>query len=391
VEVIKILSVALKKNKKALNNNVNRNEIIDNLEKHLGYGEDNNNLLIKVAKELLKSDQNYDPKYIAGILGNIICEGTPGLLEGSYYNTKPNEIYCYLQCMKDHFEYAEVFSGNTISVIGVDKTNDLLIKMENKTNPKLEFKSGPSTQCIDDGVIKRKGAPCTPKFGLGMIQWTGSRTKQLIEEYKHYKMVSPDHELYITDYPTIEKCRGIESNFMLLELKDENKEFRKIVKKWEKYKTPYYAGFRICNDYENPAKADQRDFRGKVANDIFKAMKGCCKANKLYCHKKDVSIKSLSYKNITDISNSVNTVDNEACNCDSYDSNTDYDKNLDTQNDDKKHNDDYINDNHHYQDHDQDQKGDDEDDSDSNKKGWILVALGAIWSAIVYVFCCRCF
>ncbi|KAG4097886.1 hypothetical protein H8356DRAFT_992238 [Neocallimastix lanati (nom. inval.)] len=42
----------------------------------------------------------------------------------------------------------------------------------------------------------------------------------------------------------------------------------------EKYKIPYYAGFRMCNDYEKPQDIYQGHDRGKVANDIFNAMKG---------------------------------------------------------------------------------------------------------------------
>jgi len=396
--------------------NFTNEQIIENLKSKLQYNPSIKNNLIEVAKDLLESDQNYDPKFIAGILGNIACEGTPGYFESSWYSS--DTIPCYLQCMNDNFNYLHDYSGKTLSDIGVNEVIDLMEKVNNKTVIRtLSFEvtaSSADKKCyyLKDGIkhYKYKHDTCTPKFGLGMIQWTGSRTDELIHEYNNYKNVSPDHKLYITDYPTIEKCRGIESNFMLLELKDENKEFRKIVKKWEKYKTPYYAGFRICNDYENPAKADQRDFRGKVANDIFKAMKGCCKANKLYCHKKDVSIKSLSYKNITDISNSVNTVDNEACNCDSYDSNTDYEPQPDvetdtfyeeqedtnpvfyddTHNDDEeKYNDDYINDNHHYQDHDQDQKEDDKNDkgkiSDNNLNNSEIENINEIINSLGYM------
>lgn len=61
-------------------------------------------------------------------------------------------------------------------------------------------------------------------------------------------------------------------------------------------------------------------------------------------------------------------------------SNTDYDNNLDTQ----------INDDYHYYDHNLDQEQNENEQKGDNKKVWILVALGAVWSAIVYIFCCRC-
>jgi len=82
------------------------------------------------------------------------------------------------------------------------------------------------------------------------------------------------------------------------------------------------------------------------------------------------------------ISSNIDEAEIEICDYDIID--------IDNNDDKVNHNDDYINDNYHYQDHDQDQKEDGEDDLDSNNKVWILVALGAIWSAIVYIFCCRC-
>jgi len=58
--------------------------------------------------------------------------------------------------------------------------------------------------------------------------------------------------------------------------------------------------------------------------------------------------------------------------------------------DEVKYNDDNISDNHYYYDHDQNQDQNENEQKDDNKKVWILVALGAVWSAIVYIFCCRC-
>jgi len=57
-------------------------------------------------------------------------------------------------------------------------------------------------------------------------------------------------------------------------------------KKKKKTKTPYYTEFRMCNDYEKPQDIYQHHNRGKVATDIFNAMKGCCKPEMLYCYLK---------------------------------------------------------------------------------------------------------
>jgi len=42
----------------------------------------------------------------------------------------------------------------------------------------------------------------------------------------------------------------------------------------------------MCNDYEKPQDIYQHHNRGKVATDIFNAMKGCCKPEMLYCYLK---------------------------------------------------------------------------------------------------------
>jgi len=56
------------------------------------------------------------------------------------------------------------------------------------------------------------------------------------------------------------------------------------------------------------------------------SMKGCCKAETLYCHLKDAKyrvsnanyeVNTTSNTNTNDISNNLNIVDIEACNCDS--------------------------------------------------------------------------
>ncbi|KAL6601966.1 hypothetical protein U3516DRAFT_785542 [Neocallimastix sp. 'constans'] len=72
-----------------------------------------------------------------------------------------------------------------------------------------------------------------------------------------------------------------------------------------------WTEFRMCNDYEKPQDIYQHHNRGKVATDIFNAMKGCCKPEMLYCYLKG----QLKYRLVTqiqiDISNSLNTVDIE--------------------------------------------------------------------------------
>jgi len=50
-------------------------------------------------------------------------------------------------------------------------------------------------------LIIKRDEPYTFKFVLCMIQWTGTRKHELIDEYINYKNVSLKHELYINDEP----------------------------------------------------------------------------------------------------------------------------------------------------------------------------------------------
>jgi len=76
----------------------------------------------------------------------------------------------------------KIFLEKIINDVGVDNTNKLLSKMKNKTYPQFTFKSGQSTQCFKDGIIKKRWSIYTLKVGLCMIQWTNSRTHELIDD-----------------------------------------------------------------------------------------------------------------------------------------------------------------------------------------------------------------
>jgi len=64
----------------------------------------------------------------------------------------------------------KIFLEKIINDVGVDNTNKLLSKMKNKTYPQFTFKSGQSTQCFKDGIIKKRWSIYTLKVGLCMIQ-----------------------------------------------------------------------------------------------------------------------------------------------------------------------------------------------------------------------------
>ena len=134
--------------------------------------------MLKAAERLL--NENYEVEFLAGVLGNIQNEGTPGKFESSNYKSNPSAKPPYLEYMDKHFDYRNKFSGKSIKDVGISAALELA------KNAKASGYEG--------------------KFGLGMIQWTGSRTLGLLESYQNYAS---------SDKPTSEECIDAEVNFML--------------------------------------------------------------------------------------------------------------------------------------------------------------------------------
>eukprot|EP00833_Pecoramyces_ruminatium_P008923 jgi/Orpsp1_1/1182955/evm.model.c7180000083276.1 len=59
------------------------NNIIENLRKNLKFDSYKNEAMIAAATDMINA--KYDPKFIAGVLGNIKNDGTPGEFESSHY------------------------------------------------------------------------------------------------------------------------------------------------------------------------------------------------------------------------------------------------------------------------------------------------------------------
>ena len=164
-------------------NTVSIQRMLDNLknDKSLGLSTEKKAAMLKAAERLL--NENYEVEFVAGVLGNIQNEGTPGKFESSNYKSNPSAKPPYLEYMDEHFDYRNKFSGKSIKDVGISAALELA------KNAKASGYEG--------------------KFGLGMIQWTGSRTLGLLESYQKYAS---------SDKPTSEECIDAEVNFMLDEL-----------------------------------------------------------------------------------------------------------------------------------------------------------------------------
>ena len=134
-------------------------KMLDNLKNvtSLGISADKKTAILKAAERLL--NDKYEPAFVAGVLGNIQNEGTPGIFESSAYKTESKKPE-YLKYMDNHFDYRNKFSGKSIQEVGIAAAIDL----QNKA----------------------KESGYAGKFGLGMIQWTGSRTEGVLASYQKY-------------------------------------------------------------------------------------------------------------------------------------------------------------------------------------------------------------
>jgi hypothetical protein len=188
-------------------------------------------------------NKGYKPAFAAGVLGNILAEGSAGYFESSAY--KKTKEPGYLVYMDENFNYREEFSGKHISKVGVKKTYAVLKKLE-----KVNYKG---------------------KFGLGACQWTGARTMSLIKCY--IDVCGEDA------FPTAENCLVAENAMVVKEI---DGSYNYVYKDWKsKYgksngaDAAYGAGSIVCYKYEVPHDTDtQAKIRADNAKKIYNAMMG---------------------------------------------------------------------------------------------------------------------
>lgn len=216
-------------------NNAQIQKYIDNMDKNLTLPKEKMEAIKVMGTTLL--NQGYEPAFVAGILGNIVAEGTAGRFESSNYKSHPSAEPAYLKYMDNNYNYRNVFSGKSISEVGISKTYEVLQQLE---------KNG------------YKG-----KFGLGTVQWTGGRTMNLI---KCYQEVCGNN-----DYPTKEQCLQAESLLIAKELKGD---YSSVYSNWKNSNcSAQSAGKIVCQQYERP-KVDSSTERGKTSQTIYNAMMG---------------------------------------------------------------------------------------------------------------------
>ena len=206
---------------------------------------DKKDTLVAMGTVLL--DSGYEAAFVAGILGNIVAEGSVGKFESSNYVSNPSAEPQYLKYMDQNYSYRTKYSGKCVTDVSLSELSSLMTTLAN-----LNWEQG--------------------KFGLGCIQWTGSRTKTLVDLYVQYAGGN--------DKITLTQATKAEAKMIGNELAGA---YQKIHTKWKTKHSgslnsetaAYDAGSDICISYEVPAdKENKAKTRGNTAINIYNIMMG---------------------------------------------------------------------------------------------------------------------
>lgn len=206
----------------------------------LGMSNEKKATAVAMAYELEKA--GYPESFIAGMLGNILSEGNHGLFERSAYSN-PAEKPKYLVYMDENYDYRNKYSGQNVE--------------------------GKSLSGLYSLICELEAGGYEGKFGLGCIQWTGSRTKTLIETYM--EVANGSDTISKAD---ISKAEG------LMMIKELEKSYSYVYNGWKNKNSnvnssdaAYSAGYDVCYKYEVPAnrevKAVQRGDKSRLVYNVI--------------------------------------------------------------------------------------------------------------------------
>lgn len=216
-------------------------EMMQKLDKSSKFSQTKKRTMCIIGTLLLKK---YEPAFVAGVLGNINHEGNIGMFESSNYVSNPSAKPQYLKYMDNLYDYRNKYSGRCITDVSLREVTSLLKKL--KAN---NYERG--------------------KFGLGCVQWTGSRTYTLVETY--------NSECNKCDKITLDQATSAEGKMVIKELEGSHKYVYNSWKNENSNKNTaqaaYNAGYIVCKKYEVPADTERRaKERGNTAKEIYNIM-----------------------------------------------------------------------------------------------------------------------
>lgn len=189
-------------------------------------------------------NKGYEASFVAGILGNIYHEGNIGMFESSAYIKNPSAEPQYLKYMDDLYSYRTKYSGKCVTDVSMSELSKLMEKLKAKN--------------WNEG-----------KFGLGCVQWTGSRTYSLVQLY--LKECGNSNKI------TLDQATSAEGKMVIQELEGS---YKKIYTTWKSNNSntnsasaAYNAGHDICTKYEIPADYKTKAVtRGNTAKELYNLM-----------------------------------------------------------------------------------------------------------------------
>lgn len=199
--------------------------------------------MVAIAQTLL--EDGYTPAFTAGVLANVRYEGAFGKFESSAYSSgQPT----YLAYMDDLYDYRQKYSNKLVyNGISLSELSALMDKL------------------AADNYTRGK-------FGLGSVQWTGARTKALVDLY-----VAEAGESDTINYDQTATAE------MKMIKNDLSGTYKSVHTNWKNNNSAnlytddaaYNAGYRFCVYYEVPASYRQKAItRGETARSIYKVMMG---------------------------------------------------------------------------------------------------------------------
>jgi|GEM_PF-5568287 len=209
----------------------------------LGLTDIKKQTIIGIGRAML--EEGYESAFVAGMLANIIHEGTAGLFESSNYASNPAAKPQYLVHMDNKYNYRSEYSGQNIMNKNLSDVYNILVQLEADN-----WKKG--------------------KFGLGSVQWTGGRTKTLVETYMEVAGAS--------DKITFDQMLKAEGLMISRELSGN---YGYIYSDWlsansgnlNSANAAYSSGYNLCTKYEIPAnyttKAPNRANTAKLLYEIM--------------------------------------------------------------------------------------------------------------------------
>ena len=221
---------------------VNLHPMMIKLKNSKKYSSTKTNTMTIIGTVLLNN--KYEPSFVAGVLANILHEGSIGIFEISNYVTHPEKKPQYLVYMDSLYDYGNKYSGKYIMNVSLKGVYKLLQKL--KAN---NWSRG--------------------KFGLGCIQWTGGRTYLLVETYLEV--------CNNCDKITLDQATEAEGRMVMKELKGSHSY---VYNNWKNQNSntqssnaAYNAGYIVCKQYEVPADTENRSKqRGNTALEVYSIM-----------------------------------------------------------------------------------------------------------------------